>query len=78
MAVPFLERNQPQLCPEHLQSTIYFQQIVFSFICSIFSLEEVYFFWIEFGHSHEWFWQVVYILVWFCLVWYGFVRNEIV
>ena len=52
MAVPFLERNWPQLRPEHfLQCTFYFQQIVFRFIFIVFSLEEVYFFLIEFGHN---------------------------
>ena len=47
-------------------------------LSSIFSLEEVYSFRIEFGHSLVWFWQVLKVLVWFRLVWYGFVRNGIV
>ena len=31
----------------------------------------------EFGHSLVCFWQVLFVLVWFRLVWYGFLRNKI-
>ena len=64
----FLEGTSPNFALKPPTVHHLFPPKVFRFIFSIFSLVEVYSFWIEFGQGFVWVWQVLYVIVWFGLV----------